>query len=87
MNYQGAVLSLSDSCSEVHKGPGPFSEPETVAVSNFIKAKANIIKVTQLFPHSCINHRIKLLQIACTTLSDVTYSNYTLLDTDLFNYA
>ncbi|KAI9554075.1 hypothetical protein GHT06_019347 [Daphnia sinensis] len=41
----GGPGSSSNPCSQVYKGPSAFSEPETLAYSNFISSKSNEIKL------------------------------------------
>jgi len=38
-NHWGSVGSSADPCSDLYRGPAPFSEPETTAMSNFILSR------------------------------------------------
>ncbi|XP_055308561.1 uncharacterized protein LOC129572592 [Sitodiplosis mosellana] len=41
-SHHGEVGASTDPCSEIYAGPTPFSEPETLALSKFIKSFDNI---------------------------------------------
>ncbi|XP_055307072.1 zinc carboxypeptidase-like [Sitodiplosis mosellana] len=41
-SHHGEVGASTDPCSETYAGPSPFSEPETLALSKFIKSFDNI---------------------------------------------
>ena len=42
----GGAGSSKEPCKEIYAGTGPFSEPETLAVSNFIQGKTGTLKVS-----------------------------------------